>query len=270
MIKILVLGGTGLLGNAVVRHFSKQKDYNVTATYRTEGLEIPCSKVRFDALSDLPEKLSTDYDYVLNCIGIIKPFIAADVVTAIKINAVFPQLLAQWCEKESMKLIHITSDCVYSGQKGKYVESDLHDALDIYGKSKSLGECPKSAMMLRTSIIGEEIHKDASLISWAKSRKGKTISGYSTHFWNGVTTAYYAKICDTIIRQGLYERDIFHVFAQDDVTKLDMMHMFNEKFNLGMTIEATKPPLCDRTLRTEKSLNKKLGIPTVKQMVEEL
>jgi len=270
MINILVLGGTGMLGNAVVRHFYKLGEYDVTATYRTEGLEIPCKKVKFDALNDGFENLAGHYDYVLNCIGIIKPFMSADIAAAIKINALFPHYVAEHCVKSNMKLIHITTDCVYSGQKGKYTESDLHDALDDYGKSKSLGECPKNAMVLRTSIIGEEIHKNASLIAWAKSQKGKTISGFSTHLWNGITTNHYAKVCDTIIRQNYFEHGLFHIFAHDDVTKLEMMHMFNHKFDLGMTIEEKKPAVCDRTLRTEKELCKKLDIPTVGQMIEEL
>ena len=270
MKRILVLGGTGLLGNAVVRYFTGQKGYDVTATYRTEGLDIPCNKLKFDALNDSPAVLSGSYDYAINCIGIIKPFIMQDIVAAIKINSMFPHTLTRWCIKEQIKLIHITSDCVFSGQKGKYVESDNHDAYDEYGKTKSLGEPVKNSMVLRTSIIGEEIHKYASLLSWAKSQKGNTIPGYSTHIWNGVTTDYYAKICDTIIKKDLFEPGLFHVFAKDDVTKMEMMFMFNEKYSLGLKIKDTDPGKCDRTLRTEKELNKKLKIPTVKQMIEEL
>ena len=269
MKKILVLGGTGLLGNAVVRYFTAQDDYEVAATYRTEGLDIPCRTIEFDAFTDMPDELAAYYDYVINCIGVIKPFMA-DIVSAIKLNSLFPHLLAQWCDDNDMKLIHITTDCVYSGEKGRYVESDPHDALDAYGKSKSLGECAEKAMVLRTSIIGEEIHKNASLIAWAKSQKGQTISGYSTHVWNGVTTNYYAKICDRIIRSGYYENGLFHVFARNDVTKLEMMHMFNRKYDLHMTIEDAQPPKCDRSLRTEKDLCGKLDIPAVEQMIEEL
>jgi dTDP-4-dehydrorhamnose reductase len=270
MKRVLILGGTGMLGSTVVRHFAAQEGYDVTATYRTEGLDVPCAKMKFDVLSDSPEVISGDYDYVLNCIGITKPFMLPDIVAAIKINSIFPHTLAQWCNSKQAKLIHITTDCVYSGHKGKYVESDLHDALDDYGKSKSLGECPDKAMTLRTSIIGEELHKDAFLVAWAKSQKGKTVSGFSTHSWNGVTTNQYARICDDIIQKGFYEHGLFHVFAKDDVTKLEMMHMFNKKYDLGMTIEDKQPAICDRTLRTEKDLCGKLCVPTVEQMVEDM
>jgi len=266
----LILGGTGMLGNTVVKHFNSKAEYDVTATYRTEGVELSCNKIKFDALNDHPDEISDDFDYVINCIGIIKPFMLPDIVAAIKINSIFPHLLADRCKKTGSNLIHITTDCVYSGLKGKYIESDLHDALDDYGKSKSLGECPANAMVLRTSIIGEEVHKHASLIAWAKSQKGKTINGFSTHTWNGITTNQYAEICDKIICENYYEHGLFHVFAKNDVTKLEMMHMFNEKYDLGMTIEEKQPALCDRTLRTEKSLCEKLNIPTVKQMIEEI
>ena len=125
-------------------------------------------------------------------------------------------------------------------------------------------------MVLRSSIIGEEIHKNASLIAWAKSQKGETVSGFSTHLWNGVTTKEYAKICDKIITNNWYETGLFHVFAKDDVTKLQMLEYFNEKFQLGLTIQEKRPDPVDRTMRTEKALCAKLEIPTVAQMIREI
>lgn len=268
--KILILGGTGMLGSAVTAYFSSLDKYDVTATYRTSSVMPSGKAVYFDALNDSLKALPRDFDYVINCIGIIKPFMASDPVAAIKINALFPWQLAAWCKDCGSKLIHITTDCVFSGKKGKYVESDLHDALDDYGKSKSLGECISEAMVLRTSIIGEEIHKNASLIAWAKSQRGKTVNGFSTHLWNGVTTKEYAKVCDKIISFDWYEKGLFHIFAQDDVTKLQMMEFFNEKFSLGLTINEKRPEPVDRTMRTEKTLCSRLEIPTVEQMIKEI
>lgn len=268
--KILILGATGMLGNAVVAYFSDHDKYDVITTYRTGSVAPSGKTVYFDALNGSLEALPRDFDYVINCIGIIKPFMASGPVAAIKINALFPWQLAAWCRDCNSNLIHITTDCVFSGKKGKYVESDLHDALDDYGKSKSLGECSSEAMVLRTSIIGEEIHKNASLIAWAKSQRGKTVGGFSTHLWNGVTTKEYAKICDKIISHDWYEKGLFHVFAQDDVTKLQMMEYFNEKFSLNLTIEEKRPEPVDRTMRTEKTLCSRLEIPTVKQMIKEI
>lgn len=268
--KILILGATGMLGNAVAAHFASRDEYDITTTYRTDAVAPTGRTVRFDALNDSLEILPKEFDYVLNCIGIIKPFMASDPAGAIKINALFPWQLAAWCKDCHSKLIHITTDCVFSGKKGKYVESDPHDALDDYGKSKSLGECSAEAMVLRTSIIGEEIHKNASLLAWAKSQRGKTINGFSTHLWNGITTKEYAKICDRIIAQDWYEKGLFHVFARDDVTKLQMMEYFNKKFSLNLTIEEKRPEPVDRTMRTEKELCERLDIPTVGQMIKEM
>lgn len=268
--KVLILGSTGMLGNAAARYFLNNENYHVTTTYRNQAVAFTGNAIYFDILAGSLDKLPAGFDYVINCIGIIKPFMAQDPVAAIKINSLLPWQLAKWCNDHGMKLIHITTDCVYSGKKGKYVESDLHDALDDYGKSKSLGECVNEAMILRTSIIGEEIHKNASLVAWAKSQKGQTVGGFSTHLWNGITTDQYAVICDKIIQNGWYEKGLFHVFAKDDVTKLQLMQYFNEKFNLGLTIEEKTPPAVDRTMRTEKELCAKLEIPTVKEMIDQL
>jgi dTDP-4-dehydrorhamnose reductase len=270
MKKILILGNTGMLGSAVERHFLAGGQYLVTTACRNPLLVPESNSLKFEALVDSPDVLGSGYDYVLNCIGVIKPFMAGDPIAAIKINSLLPWKLSRWCKDNNMRLIHITTDCVYSGTKGKYIESDLHDALDDYGKSKSLGECVSEAMVLRTSIIGEEIHKYASLVSWAKSQKGKTVGGFTTHLWNGITTNEYAKVCDKIIGNDWYEPGLFHVFASDDVNKFEMMQLFNKKFDLGLTIEARDPAPLDRTMRTEKELCGKLNIPTVASMIGDM
>lgn len=270
MTRLLILGSTGMLGNAVTKFFLNNKNYDVVTTYRDETVKSLENSVKFDVLNDSLNKLPHNFDYVINCIGIIKPFMKNNVLNAVKINSEFPWELAKWCNENGMKLIHITTDCVFSGNKGQYIESDLHDALDDYGKSKSLGECNTEAMVIRTSIIGEEIHKDASLVAWAKKQKGKSIDGYSTHLWNGITTKEFAKACDKIIQNNWYEKGLFHVFAKDDVTKYQMMQYFNEKFDLNITINKKEPPKSDRTMRTEKELCKKLNIPTVYEMIKEM
>ena len=270
MIKLLILGSTGMLGNAVTKYFINNKNYNVITTYRDESVKVHDNSIEFDVIKDGFDKLPDDVDYVINCIGVIKPFMASSKLNAIKINSVFPLELGKWCSKNGIKLIHISTDCVFSGNKGKYVESDLHDATDDYGKSKSLGECSENTMILRTSIIGEEIHKNASLLAWAKSQSGKTVDGYMTHFWNGITTNEFAKVCDKIIKNVWYENGIFHIFAKDDVTKYEMLKYFDEKYSLNLDINKFMPDKIDRTLRTEKELCSKLDIPTVYEMIREM
>lgn len=266
--KILILGATGMLGHTVADYFISRTEYDVTITSRET---IPGYEgVHFDAAASPLTNLGGPYDYVINCIGVIKPFMDVDMEKSIQVNALFPWRLGKWCEQNGSRLIHITTDCVYSGAKGNYVESDPHDALDAYGKSKSLGECPDYAMTLRTSIIGPEIHKYASLVEWAKKQAGKTINGFTTHMWNGVTTLQYAKVCDKIMREDLFEKGLYHIFSLMDVSKFDMMQMLDRKYGLGLTIMPTQPHPVNRTLRTEKDLCAKLDIPSVEQMILEM
>lgn len=271
MKKILILGSTGLLGNAVTKYFLAKDEYSVTATYRNINYAFPDNSIFFDAITSDFSILPSNVDYVINCIGIIKPYVNNNIENTILINSLFPWKLSKWCVDNNAKMIHITTDCVYSGIKGKYTEDIPHDALDAYGKSKSLGECIDSAMVLRTSIIGEEIHNNASLIEWAKSQKNNVVNGFTNHLWNGVTTNEYARICDKIISDNLYEHGLFHIHSADDVSKYTLLQYFNEKFDLNLTINefATNPP-CDRTLRSNKTLCTKLNIPSVKKMIEEM
>lgn len=275
MKKILILGGTGMLGNTVARHFINNKNYNVHFTYRNEKVAFDNfdknKGIKFDSLTDDINNLNKDFDYVINCIGIIKPFMFNNMRDSIFINSIFPWNAANWCKNNNIKFIHITTDCVFDGLKGKYNEIDEHNALDEYGKSKSLGEPKSKCMILRTSIIGEEIHKNASLISWAKSQKGKEVNGFLNHFWNGITTKQYATICEQIIENNLYQEDLFHIHSKDIVSKYQMLEYFNEKYDLNLKIKPyITNPICDRSLSSIKELCSKLNIPTVKEQINNL
>ncbi len=266
MKKVLVLGSTGMLGHTVNNYFKHNCGFHTVATSRRPYENTIC----FDALTDPVDILPTDFDYVINCIGVIKPHVQSHLIETIKLNALFPLELGVYCKANDMKLIHVTTDCVYSGGKGHYVESDPHDAIDVYGKSKSLGECESDAMVLRTSIIGMEVSHFVSLISWALSQAGKTIDGYFTHHWNGITTERYAAICKQIIEEDLYEHGLFHIHAADDVSKYELLHYIDRKFNLNLKINKAYPGKIDRTLRSEKELCSLLNLPTVEEMVMEM
>jgi dTDP-4-dehydrorhamnose reductase len=223
--------------------------------------------IRFDPLIDKLDIVKS-YDYVINCIGTIKPFMSSNPRDARYLNSVLPWDLANICEKYGNKLIHITTDCVFSGKKGNYIETDTHDALDDYGKSKSLGE-PTNALVIRTSIIGEEIHKNASLIEWAKSQKEKQVRGFTNHLWNGITTNQYAQVCNNIIDNNLWEKGLFHVYSPTAVNKLQMMEYFNNKWLLNLKIEPFETPeKCDRSLCSEKLLCNALQIPELKYQID--
>jgi len=286
MAKVLVLGSTGMLGSQVMKTL-KEKGHTVKGTIRPYSSQQPLATaiksqhsdrteglVTFDAYHDREMALipMLDWaDYVINCIGIIKPFMNKYMAASIKVNSIFPRMMAQMIEKfdGKTKFIHITTDCVYSGQQPTAsVESTPHDALDEYGKSKSLGEPVDTCMVLRTSIIGEEMDKHASLISWVKSQKGEEIDGYSHHLWNGVTTAQYADVIHQIMEKELFEIGLFHVHS-NTVNKFQLMNMLNERFDLSLKINEVEGfPVVNRALATEKGLMDKLEILPLSEQIK--
>ena len=165
--------------------------------------------------------------------------------------------------------LYITTDCVFSGRGGNYHEDSLHDCLDDYGKSKSLGE-PENCMVIRTSIIGEEIHKNASLIAWVKSMKGKEANGFKNHLWNGVTTNHYAEICQKIIDDSLYEVGLFHVHS-NTVDKYQLLKLINDRFGLNIKVNGVVTDVSvDRTLASKKPLVNKLNVKSIERQILEL
>jgi len=268
--KIAVLGNTGMLGSMVHMLLGGEENIRVQGFGR-ESLEIYPRR-----LGALGTKLSMiighHADYVVNCIGAIKPTFdkATDPSVPIYTNAVFPHQLAEWCDLTNTKLIHITTDCVYDGKRGQYVEADLHNPLDVYGKSKSLGE-PVKAMNIRTSIIGPEFGgRKRSLLEWVKTLDKKETNGFTNHYWNGVTTLELAHGIVDIIDADLYTQGIFHVFSED-VTKHDLIQKIAMAYDLNIKInpvEVDEP--VDRTLRTSEELNEYLQPSCLDRMLEDL
>ena len=267
--KIIVLGSTGMLGNAVGKHFLQgYGEDQVLLSYRNEKIAFGKRRFAFDPLADPLEAIPPG-DVLINCIGVIKPFMKGNVVNAIRINSLFPRQLADHCQRSGTKLFHITTDCVFSGKDGNYTEQSPHDALDDYGKSKSLGE-PENCMVIRTSIIGEEIHKNASLIAWVKSQAGKETNGFTNHWWNGITTNQYAKAVDAILRNDWHQNGLFHVFS-NRVNKCELVKLISDRFQLGLKVKPFEAnPPCDRSLASVKDLCGKLNVPSLEQQLREI
>lgn len=259
MINILVLGSAGMLGSATTKVLAANSNFQVYQTHR--GMFDPLK----NKLTDFPKPFKPDY--VINCIGVIKPVMMENLRDAIYVNSVFPFDLANYCAAIGAKLIHITTDCVYSGKRKAYIESDTHDALDEYGKSKSLGE-PDNCMVLRTSIIGPETFHNRSLVSWFL--KQTECQGYINHFWNGITTKEYGKVCEWIIVNDLYTTGKFHIFS-DVVSKYQMLMALKQKY---MTSTIIHPYVADvsinRTLATTEELNEQLQIQSFQEMINEM
>lgn len=255
MKKVLVLGVTGMLGSMVYDFLSKKGRCELMGTARdVKGtfFENDRKICIFDASQDDLAIVLKGFkpDYVINCIGIIKPYCKdgdeVGMLRAIEINARFPHLLSDVCKTNSCRVIQIATDCVYSGQKGGYVEPDPHDALDVYGKSKSLGEVISPHFLnIRSSVVGPEIRNKLSLLEWFLSRKeGEVLNGFTHHKWNGVTTLQFAEICEQIIALGedafdqiVKESPVFHLVLNKTVNKYQLLNIFSRVFEKAVEIK---------------------------------
>ncbi len=293
---ILVLGGSGMLGSMVADVLSRQAQFAVAATIRTDDLRVRCrSKLPAvdwrlcDATGVNQAALRAvigDARWVVNAIGIIKPYvhddIPAEVERAVRINALFPYVLARAAEEVGARVIQIATDCVYSGKKGNYAENDAHDALDVYGKTKSLGESfLPNVFSLRCSIIGPEPRARVSLLEWFLSQpKQGAVTGYTNHQWNGVTTLHFARLCGGIIQAGEALPHVQHVIPAGSISKAELLQCFSREFkraDIGVNPGQAKTVI-DRTLATNNQrLNQQLWekagyarLPSVPEMVAEL
>jgi dTDP-4-dehydrorhamnose reductase len=289
MSTVLILGASGMLGNAVLKEFSNFQGELVATTRAGKSVtsDSGVTFIDFDAATDdLETTFPMPVDYVVNCIGIIKPYIndtdAVQTATALEINGAFPNRLEAWASKRGTKVIQIATDCVFSGSKGTYLESDEHNALDVYGKSKSMGEAKGASMMhLRVSIIGPEVERSSSLLEWVSNQPTNAeISGYTDHFWNGITSMHFAKIARGIIEDEIFEPGVFHVLPQDSVAKSELVSLIAKylgRSDIKVNPTATGANI-NRTLDTSNpAKNKALWLsagyespPSISQMVAEL
>lgn len=293
---VAVIGASGMLGSMVLDVLSQDEDLKLISTVRTKKLaELERSKFKnvdwrlLDVEKDNTAELRSAIhgaSYIVNAIGVIKPYIHDDnpveTERAIKVNSLFPYKLAQLAVANRAQILQITTDCVYSGSRGSYVETDRHDALDVYGKSKSLGEALlPNVHNLRCSIIGPENKGYLSLLEWfLHLPRNAHIEGYINHRWNGITTLHFARICLGIIQKNVKLPPLQHIVPKDVVTKAELLRLFASEYNRGdIVITPTNAKIAiDRTLATKnESLNRELWRaagyeepPSISQMIAEL
>lgn len=234
---ITVFGANGMLGRYICLYLSQF--YKVTPLTRKD--------IDLANVTEYPKlfPIISNSQYIINCAGTIRPVVyTQDHATTTVINSFFPRYLTSI----HPNVIHITTDCIYSGKQGKYTELDSCDVTDIYGLSKYYGE-PELATVIRTSIIGEELENFRSLVEWAKTQKGQEVNGFTTHYWNGVTCLQLAKILKDHINSPFLKRGIQHIFS-NDVSKAELVQMISDTFELNLRIIPTAVDYCDRTLRS--------------------
>ena len=228
--KLIILGSRGLLGNYAYRYFTGKCD--------VIGLERKDIDVMTDSFeSDIRDMISQD-DVLINCIGLLKPMINEnDIMTAFTINSILPNILAYTCYIKGAKLIHICSDCVFSGNRGSYVESDIPDGEDIYAISKSTRN---TGTTIRTSFVGTSMKTDhCGLINWLlRQPSGSTVKGYVNCMWNGITCLQLCESIETMITNNIFWSGVRHVFTSKTITKYDLCRYIIDIYGLDIKLTA--------------------------------
>lgn len=260
--KILILGASGMLGSTLLRYLSSQSNIKVYGTARS-----------FHSVRTLPEavyvhlKLNVDVenanhllkvcaevrpDVVLNCVGIVKQLSAADEpLTAIPINSLLPHRLATLCAAFGARLIHFSTDCVFSGSKGLYAESDTPDAADLYGRSKLLGEVDYgNAITLRTSLIGHELIENRSLVSWFLSQSG-SVKGYRRAIFSGLPTVEIARVVYEHVLPNPDLCGLYHL-SVEPFSKFDLLRLVADVYRKSIEIIPDDDLVIDRSLDSSR------------------
>lgn len=261
--KILILGSTGMLGSCLVNYFSLSNTYEVFSADRALTLTrdsrfprvLDNCYVGIDFLSDkeictLLENVKPDI--VLNCIGRIKQLnVENDPIQTILINSLLPHRLAKLTSRYGFRLIHFSTDCVFSGEKGDYCESDTPDPNDFYGLSKLVGEVEGGlALTLRTSIIGHELQNKRGLIEWFLSQD-KSVSGYKSAIFSGLPTVEVARVLEKYIFGDEEIRGLYHL-ASSPISKYELLKILARTYNKDINIKADNSIAIDRSLNSNK------------------
>jgi len=258
--KVLVLGGDGMLGHQVVRQLSSV--YDVVATVRKPAAASTANALAGsriisgidvrspDAVSSL--LLAEKPQIVINAVGIVKQRpAAADPLESIEVNSLFPHHLAKACRIADARLIHISTDCVFSGEKGGYTEADNPDPVDLYGRSKLLGEVSgPGCITIRTSMIGLELANNSSLVEWFLRQHGD-VHGYTRSIWSGLTTAELARVIHHLIERHRDLDGVWHVSGQP-ISKYTLLADFAALLGRPSTVVPDDSVVIDRSLNSER------------------
>lgn len=260
---VLVLGVTGMLGGAVFRVLSQDPGFQVWGSLRNAGgrrhfpeqihgqLVSNIDVLDQDSLIAVLERVRPDV--VINCVGLIKQLAdAKDPLSALPINAMLPHRLAKLCALVGARLIHVSTDCVFSGRKGMYVEQDLSDAEDLYGKSKYIGELHEAphAITLRTSIIGHELGTNFSLIDWFLSQSGP-VKGYTKAIFSGLPTVELGRVMKDYVIPRPDLHGLYHVSVAP-IDKFSLLRLVAEIYEHKIQITPDEQVFIDRSLDSSR------------------
>jgi len=256
--KVLVLGASGMLGNAVFRYFATQTPHETVGIVRSAGSArlLPTSlQNRICGGGDVEDvdALVRLFDVhrptvVINCVGLVKQLgDAKNPLAAIPINSILPHRLAQLCSLANARLVHLSTDCVFSGDKGMYAEEDLPDARDVYGRTKLLGEVDyPHAVTLRTSIIGHELAGARSLVCWFLAQEG-SVRGFSRAIFSGLPTVEIARVVNAYVLPRPELAGLYHLSAAA-IDKFSLLSLVAQIYGKDIAIQDDPSLVIDRSL----------------------
>jgi dTDP-4-dehydrorhamnose reductase len=273
MKKILLLGSAGMAGQVLKLELLKLKDtielVDVARTNKTSKPKILLDITNFNQLEDIIYK--GNFDFIINCIGVLNNYAEKNPDQAILINSYFPHYLEKITSKSITKIIHISTDCVFSGKSGGYKESDLKDGIGFYAQSKALGEIINNKdLTIRTSIIGPDVNVNGiGLFKWVLNQSG-TINGYTRAFWSGVTTIQLSKFIIEIINSSSIPTGLIHLTNNSKISKFDLLKSIKNVFELKniQIIEYDNYEVDKSFLNTRADVN--LRVPTYFDMILEM
>lgn len=264
--KVLILGSDGMLGS-ITNSYLLENGYEVFGTSRKKD-----SKCHYDILENIKkiEEIITQVrpDAIVNCIGILNKVAEDNKAMAALINSYFPHYIDELCIKNGIRFIHISTDCVFDGDKGSYIETDFRDAKSFYGLSKALGEIDNDKnITLRTSIVGPDINSNGiGLFNWFILQQ-KEVKGFSKAYWSGVTTLELAKVIEKTLTNNV--TGLFHITNNEKIDKYNLLKLFKKYMKKDIEIIATDNYVCDKSLvNTRKDYN--YEIPSYERMIEEM
>jgi dTDP-4-dehydrorhamnose reductase len=279
--KILVFGGRGMLGHKLVQVIGANLE--VWTTIKGEFSEIEhfglfsqkrtIEHVDVTDVESLQRAVETAKpDVVINAVGLVKQLVKEhDAVTTLLINSVFPQQLARLADEFGFRLITISTDCVFSGEKGNYTESDIPDAHDLYGISKLLGEVKQTnCLTIRTSMIGRELAGSYGLVEWFLSNCGKNVKGYVNAVYSGFPTIILADIISNIITDHPELQGVYHI-SSDPISKFHLLELLNKYYQADVRIEPFEDFVIDRRLDSS-AFRKRTGFSPLgwEEMIEKM
>ncbi len=260
--KVLVIGASGMIGSTVLRVLSEKKDWQVFGSIRNSDTKRFFSPVIREYLIDGVDVEQHDGlvnilnqvrpDVVINCAGLTKHKPEAeDPLVCIPINTLMPHRLAGLCKLVSARLIHISTDCVFSGEKGNYTEDDFADARDVYGKSKALGEVDfPNAITLRTSTIGHELQSSYGLLDWFLSQEGQC-KGFSRAIFSGLPTVVFAQVIRDVVIPHPELTGLYHVAAKP-TNKFELLKLIADVYGKKIDIVRDDKFVIDRSLNASR------------------